>query len=127
LSGAPVTQRADQWLFFSRLVKSRTLAAALIHDGALRVNGAICEKPAHSLKSGDVLTLRHGPYVRVLTVLGAAARRGPAAEAQALYRDDTPPREPKEAAPAHAAREPGSGRPTKRDRRDLDKWNEGDA
>jgi ribosome-associated heat shock protein Hsp15 len=115
-----VTQRADQWLFFSRLVKSRTLAAALIHDGALRVNGAICDKPAHLLKSGDALTLRHGPHVRVLTVLGFGVRRGPATEAQNLYRDDTPPRE--DVAPSPAARAPGSGRPTKRDRRKLDAW-----
>jgi ribosome-associated heat shock protein Hsp15 len=120
-----VTQRADQWLFFTRLVKSRTLAAALIQEGALRVNGAVCAKPATALKTGDVLTLRHGPYVRVLKVLGFGARRGPATEAQTLYEDITPPREPEPPAPIHAAREPGAGRPTKRDRRDLDKWNEG--
>lgn len=121
-----MTQRADQWLFFSRLVKSRTLAAALISDGALRINGAICEKPAHALKPGDVLTLRHGPYVRILKVLGFGARRGPASEAQTLYEDLTPPREPEASPPAHAAREPGAGRPTKRERRDLDKWNAGE-
>jgi ribosome-associated heat shock protein Hsp15 len=121
-----MTQRADQWLFFSRLVKSRTLAASLIHDGALRINGAICEKPAQALKVGDVLTLRHGAHVRVLTVLGFGARRGPAAEAQTLYRDDTPPREPASAPPAHAAREPGSGRPTKRERRQMDQWIDGE-
>lgn len=122
-----MTQRADQWLFFSRLVKSRTLAAALIADGALRVNGAICAKPAHALKVGDVLTLRHGPLVRILKVLGFGARRGPATEAQTLYADLTPPRDPAPPAPSHAAREPGTGRPTKRERRELDKWSGGET
>lgn len=121
-----MTQRADQWLFFSRLVKSRTLAAALIHDGALRINGALCEKPAQALKAGDVLTLRHGPYVRILKVLAFGTRRGPATEAQALYEDVTPARESEPPAPIHAARDPGAGRPTKRDRRELDKWNDGE-
>lgn len=122
-----MTQRADQWLFFSRLVKSRTLAAALIRDGALRLNGAVCEKPAAALKTGDVLTLRHGPFVRILKVLAFGARRGPAAEAQTLYEDITPAPDPSPVPLAHAARAPGTGRPTKRQRRDLDKWNEGDS
>ena len=122
-----MTQRADQWLFFSRLVKSRTLAATLIHDGALRVNGEPCGKPAHALKEGDVLTLRHGPHVRILRVLGFGARRGPAPEAQALYEDITPPRDPAPTPPSHAAREAGAGRPTKRERREMDKWNEGES
>jgi ribosome-associated heat shock protein Hsp15 len=121
-----MTQRADQWLFFSRLVKSRTLAAALIADGALRVNGSICAKPAATLKAGDMLTLRHGPGVRIFRVLGFGTRRGPAAEAQALYEDITPLPDPAAPASAHAVREPGTGRPTKRERRDLDKWNEGE-
>jgi ribosome-associated heat shock protein Hsp15 len=121
-----MTQRADQWLFFSRLVKSRTLAATLISEGALRVNGVPCAKPATVLKAGDALTLRHGPAVRIFRVLGFGTRRGPAVEAQTLYEDITPPPDPDAPASTHAARAPGAGRPTKRERRELDKWNEGE-
>jgi ribosome-associated heat shock protein Hsp15 len=121
-------QRADQWLFFVRLVKSRTLAADLIRDGALRVNGAICAKPSAGLKTGDVLTLRHGGGVRVVQVGGFGVRRGPASEAQTLYTDLTPRAAPDDAdrRAANPSRAAGQGRPTKRDRRAIDALNEGE-
>jgi ribosome-associated heat shock protein Hsp15 len=120
-----MTQRADQWLCFARLCKSRTIGAGLIQDGALRIHGEICKKPSTILKAGDVLTFAYGGKVRVLKVLGDAARRGPASEAQTLYEDLTPP--PAAAALADpAARAPGTGRPTKRERRALDAFTSGD-
>ena len=126
-----MTQRADQWLWFARLTKSRTLAAALISKGALRINGAICAKPANPLKNGDVLTLAHGPGVRVLRVVHFGTRRGPAPEAQLLYEDITPlPATLSDAVGSSVgARERGQGRPTKKERRALDQmvpdWDDG--
>jgi ribosome-associated heat shock protein Hsp15 len=122
-----MTQRADQWLCFARLCKSRTIGAGLIQEGRLRINGEICKKPSATLKTGDVITLAYGRNVRVLKVLSDAARRGPASEAQTLYEDLTPAPAPAPAGtPLPPAREPGAGRPTKRDRRQLDAFTSGE-
>jgi ribosome-associated heat shock protein Hsp15 len=117
-------QRLDKWLWFARVVKSRTLAAALVETGKVRVNRVRAEKAAQSVRAGDVLTVSVHKAVRVLKVLAPGERRGPAAEARMLYDDLTPPAVPAGgagAAPATAAREPGTGRPTKRDRRAIDR------
>ncbi|MFM2422938.1 MAG: hypothetical protein RL291_1468 [Pseudomonadota bacterium] len=122
-------QRVDQWLFFSRVVKSRTLAANLVTDGKVRLNRDRLQKPSATVKPGDVLTLTLPTTVRVLKVLGSGERRGPAPEAQQLY-EDLAPREAKQApdpsAPIEPQRAPGSGRPTKKDRRALDRLQGGD-
>lgn len=113
-------QRVDKFLWFARFFKSRTLAASIVAEGRVRINGARCEKPSAIVKLGDVLTFPAGPRVRVVKVLGGGVRRGPASEAQTLYEDLTPPAEPpapERAAPA--AREKGAGRPTKRERRAI--------
>lgn len=116
-------QRLDKWLWFARVTKSRSLAAACIEAGEVKVNRVRAEKPSQTVKVGDVITSRVHKTVRVLRVLGLGSRRGPASEAQGLYEDLTPKPDP--AAPevkaAQAVREPGSGRPTKRDRRLLTK------
>jgi ribosome-associated heat shock protein Hsp15 len=80
-------QRLDKWLWFSRLVKSRSLAARLVEDGHVRVNKVKVEKPATSIRTGDVLTLALGPNIRVLRVLAPGTRRGPAPQARELYHD----------------------------------------
>jgi ribosome-associated heat shock protein Hsp15 len=78
-------QRIDKWLFFSRLVKSRTLAAKLVESGAVRVNREKVDDAAHPVQPGDVLTLALERRVMVCRVLGCGARRGPYAEAKLLY------------------------------------------
>ncbi len=121
-------QRLDKWLWFARVVKSRTQAAGLVTSGKVRVNRAKVDKPAHGLKLGDVVTVSVGRHVRVLKVIAAGVRRGPTSEAQGLFEELTPAASAPAAggklhpgASAHpAGREPGAGRPTKRDRRLID-------
>ena len=118
------TQRIDKWLWFARILKSRTLAASLVTAGKVRLNRERVAKASHTVKPGDVLTMGLGSRVRVLEVAAIGARRGPAGEAQALYKDLTPPPPPREDRVvdlAVAARDEGSGRPTKRERRQTDR------
>lgn len=118
---AELEQRVDRWLWFTRLLKSRTLAATLVTSGKLRLNGERMAKASRSVKPGDVLTFPLGHHVRVIKVLSPGSRRGPAPEAQALYEDLAPPEARDAAAPDRTApREAGSGRPTKKERRQTD-------
>lgn len=82
------------------------------------------------MKVGDVLTFTKGPHVKVIKVLALGSRRGPAPEAQALYEDMSPPppkRKEQDASPLPPAlRDPGSGRPTKRERRETDRLRSSD-
>jgi ribosome-associated heat shock protein Hsp15 len=122
-------QRIDQWLWFARIVKSRTLAQGMVANGKVRINRARINKPSASVRPGDVLTVMLGPNPRVFEVLALGARRGPAREAQALFRDLAPP----SAGPAsgksapvrelvgYAVRPEGAGRPTKRERRQTNR------
>jgi ribosome-associated heat shock protein Hsp15 len=79
-------QRLDKWLWFARVIKSRTLAAELVESGKVRVNRVRVVKPSHTLREGDVLTVALRGQVRVLEVLSVGARRGPPQEARLLYR-----------------------------------------
>jgi ribosome-associated heat shock protein Hsp15 len=79
-------QRLDKWLWFARLVKSRTLAAELVVRGKVRVNRARVLKPSHLLRADDVLTVAVHGKVRIVKVLAIGERRGPPQEAQLLYR-----------------------------------------
>ncbi len=79
--------RLDKWLFHARFFKSRELAQDCIEEGHLRLNAQRCVKPGHGLSVGDVLTFAQGNRIRVVRVLSLSDRRGPAAEAQALYAD----------------------------------------
>ena len=116
-------QRLDKWLFFSRAVKSRTLAQKLIETGAVRVNSERTDRTDHKVGPGDVLTMTIHTRLLVWRILDAGSRRGPAAEAALLYEDLSPPPIPREAVmPIHAGRDPGSGRPTKKERRDTERW-----
>jgi ribosome-associated heat shock protein Hsp15 len=115
--------RLDKWLWAARFYKTRSLAAEAVDKGKVSVNGERA-KPARHVALGDEVRLRHGPFEHVIHVRGLASRRGPAREAAALY---------EETAESHAARERmaahlrnmtagrfESGRPTKKDRRDLE-------
>lgn len=82
-------QRIDKWLFFARAVKSRSLAAKLVQAGHVRLNRQKIDQAAHSVKPGDVLTMKMGRGVLVWRVLLPGTRRGPAEEARTLYEDLT--------------------------------------
>ncbi len=114
------SQRIDKWLFFARVVKSRSLAQKLVASGAVRINSVKTDLPAATVMLGDGVTITLERRVIVYRVLAPGIRRGPAEEARKLYEDLTPPPAPAE--PKQAAREPGAGRPTKRERRALDRW-----
>lgn len=119
---APGTQRLDRWLWFARIVKSRTLAAKLVVDGRVRLNRERVAKPSHAVRAGDVVTLSVHHDVRVLEVKAPGVRRGPADEARELYVDLAP--KPPKPAPGEAARLPSTdpvvtGKPTKRERREA--------
>jgi ribosome-associated heat shock protein Hsp15 len=79
-------KRLDQWLWFARLMKSRTSAAELVGNGKVRVNRIRVVKPSHMLRQGDVLTIAMRGEVRVIEVLALGQRRGPPEEARLLYR-----------------------------------------
>ena len=92
-------QRIDKWLFFARVVKSRSLAAKLAQAGRVRINRRQDRRrPPTSVKPGDVLTITLERRILVYKVLDAGARRGPAEEARTLYEDLTPPPAPKASA-----------------------------
>ncbi len=84
------TIRLDKWLFQARFLKSRGLAADLVAEGRLRVNGQPTDKPSRLVGSGDVLTFALHGRVRVIRILGLGDRRGPAPEAQSLYEELQP-------------------------------------
>ncbi|HVW93383.1 MAG TPA: RNA-binding S4 domain-containing protein [Devosia sp.] len=120
---APAKQRLDKWLFFSRALKSRTLAQKFIESGAVRVNSERTLDSDHKVGAGDVLTMMLNRRLLVWRIVDAGTRRGPATEAATLYEDLSPEQPPRpEAPPTPAAREPGAGRPTKKDRRDIDRF-----
>jgi ribosome-associated heat shock protein Hsp15 len=83
----PARQRLDTWLWFARIVKSRTLAAKLVTEGRIRVNSVRTETPAKAVRAGDVLTIALEREVKVLRIMGSAERRGPYSEARLLYTD----------------------------------------
>ncbi len=116
-------QRIDKWLFFARMVKSRSLAQLYVQNGSVRVNGERVAQPSFGVKAGDRVELFLERRDVVLIVRSPGERRGPFEEARLLYEDLTPPPdETKRLTPLEQAlRAPGSGRPTKRDRRAIDR------
>jgi ribosome-associated heat shock protein Hsp15 len=113
--------RLDKWLWAARFFRSRTLAAAACDGGKVDVNGQAA-KPARTVRPGDLLHVTVPGGRRIIRVRALADRRGPAADAAVLYEDLTPPPPPREARPGPLVRRPrGAGRPTKRERRLLDR------
>jgi ribosome-associated heat shock protein Hsp15 len=117
--------RVDRWLWAARLAKTRPLAAEAVKGGRVEVNGQRV-KPSKDVRPGDRLEVTIGQLRRVVVVLGTAERRGPAAEAALLYEETPESIAARErfAAERRMAAMPAperGGRPTKRDRRRLDK------
>ena len=113
--------RVDKWLWYARFFKSRGLAGEVAGSGAVRVNGDRITKASHAVRAGDVLTFPKDSHIRVIQIDAIGERRGPAPEAQALYTDLDPPQpKPREERPAPVQRDEGAGRPTKRERREID-------
>lgn len=128
LQSPPVLrQRLDKWLFFTRLQKSRSIAQKSVEQGHVRVNEARITQPSFSVKAGDVVVLSFDRRDVTVRVLHPGDRRGPYEEARLLYEDLTPKPVPGEKPNAfeQATREPGSGRPTKKQRRDVDRLRTG--
>lgn len=126
-SRRPESQRIDKWLWHARVAKTRTLAASLVAGGHVRVNRAKVSKASQPLRVGDTVTVALNSRILVLRVVQFAARRGPAAEARTLYEDLSPPPPPKPDLPPllpAARRAAGAGRPTKKERRQIDAWND---
>lgn len=121
-------QRIDKWLFFARVVKSRSLAAKLVSSGNVRLNKVKIDQPSQNVKVSDVLTISLDRRVLVYEVVSGGERRGPAEEARKLYKDLSPPPMPKEISRLDALpkRDAGSGRPTKRERRQVDRLMQGE-
>ena len=120
-------QRIDKWLFFARLRKSRSLAAKSVEAGDVSVNGTKIRQPSVMVRPGDTIVLSLDRHDMVVKVLLPGERRGPYEEARLLYHDMTPPAPPREERNvfAQATRERGTGRPTKRERRETDRLHGG--
>ena len=116
--------RLDKWLWAARFFKTRALAAEAVAGGRVEV-GDHKVKPGRDVKVGDVVRLRIGPFIHVVTVRALSGRRGPAAEAAKLYEEDPAGRAERlrlveQHRLAHQAFAYGEGKPTKKERRALD-------
>lgn len=123
--------RLDKWLWAARFFKTRAIAAQAIAGGKVEVND-VRAKPAKLLHLGDRLRVRRGPYLYLLTVRVLSDRRGPPAQAATLYEEDPEGKAARERL-AHQLRIApppafeGKGRPTKRDRRELERLRDEDG
>ncbi|MGA2382654.1 MAG: S4 domain-containing protein [Gemmatimonadales bacterium] len=126
----PEPVRLDKWLWAARFFKTRGLAAEAIAGGRVEVNGARA-KHAKSVRPGDAIRLRLGPYEHLLTVRALSVRRGPASQAALLYEEDPAGK----ARRLHLAEQHrlaahafsyGEGKPTKKERRDLLRFKRGE-
>jgi ribosome-associated heat shock protein Hsp15 len=114
------TGRVDSWIWSVRLVKTRSAASSACRAGHVRVNGARV-KPAHSVRAGDEVRLREEGRERIVVVERVISKRASAPVAAECYVDHSPPPPPREKMVPVAQRERGAGRPTKRERRSLEK------
>ncbi|CAM5647954.1 RNA-binding S4 domain-containing protein [Streptomyces fumanus] len=114
------TVRVDSWIWAVRLVKTRSVGATACRGGHVRVNGERV-KPAYSLRIGDEVRLRQEGRERVVVVKRLIRKRVGAPVATQCYIDNSPPPPPREAVAPAGIRDRGAGRPTKRDRRELER------
>ena len=117
--------RLDKWLWAARFFKTRALAAQAIETGKVEVNGERAKRAKH-LQAGDQLKIRLGPYHHIVKVRGISERRGPPAVAAELFEETEESRKAREAMQLQvrvAQSVPGydRGRPTKKDRRELER------
>ena len=121
--------RIDKWLWAARFYKTRSLATEEIDKGRVRINDMEV-KPAKEVKVGDTVVLRQGPVTRTLLVRGISDKRGGAPQAQLLYEELEASIKLREQLAEQHRLEPANaqahGRPTKRDRRSIDKVNKTD-
>jgi len=120
--------RLDKWLCAARFFKTRSLASDAVECGQVQVN-EVRVKPAKSVAVGDMLSIHIGQKHYVVKVLALSNRRGPASEAQKLYRETDESRQKREAFAAQLKAQPQpfyfKGRPTKRDRREIERFRKG--
>ncbi|BCL31373.1 RNA-binding S4 domain-containing protein [Streptomyces aurantiacus] len=114
------TVRVDSWIWSVRLVKTRAMGATACRGGHVRVNGERV-KPAYAVRVGDEVRLRHAERERVVVVKRVIRKRVGATVAAECYVDNSPPPPPREAVAPAGIRDRGTGRPTKRDRRELER------
>ncbi|MFE2065506.1 RNA-binding S4 domain-containing protein [Streptomyces sp. NPDC059467] len=114
------TVRVDSWIWAVRLIKTRSMGATACRGGHVQVNGERV-KPAHSVRVGDEVRLRHEGRERVVIVKRLIRKRVSAPVAAQCYIDNSPPPPPREAVAPIGIRDRGAGRPTKRDRRELER------
>ena len=117
--------RLDKWLWAARFFKTRALAADAIESGKVEVNGERAKR-AKQLQVKDSVRVRLGPYHHIVTVLAVSERRGPASVAKTLYEESAEGRKAREALQlqvkaAQSASGYTPGRPTKKDRREIEK------
>jgi len=117
--------RIDKWLWAARFYKTRGLSAEAIDAGKIEVNGER-SKRSRLVQAGDRVRIRSGPFEHIIIVRGVSERRGSAAMAQALYEEEPESRKAREAMAAHVKAMNAntgyeSGRPTKKDRRDIER------
>jgi len=117
---APFSVRVDAWTWAVRLYKTRTQATAACRAGHVRVNGDRA-KPAVLVRPGDRVVIRGGGAERTVEVVGLLAKRVGAEVAARAYIDHTPVPPPAEFVAPPSVRDPGTGRPTKKERRQLDR------
>ena len=118
MSIAEVNVRADTYLWAIRMYRSRTLAATAIKGGKVKLEGETF-KPSHLVRSGEKYALRIGSSEKIIEVISITDKRSSFEIAKLNYKDLTPAVE-KQA--SDGLRTAGAGRPTKKDRRELDKW-----
>lgn len=118
--GAGETVRIDSWIWAVRLIKTRSLGATACRGGHVHVNGERV-KPAYSVRVGDEVRLRHEGRERIVIVKRLIRKRVGAPVAAQCYVDNSPPPPPREAVAPAGLRDRGAGRPTKRDRREMER------
>jgi len=120
--GEKTRMRLDKWLWTARFFKTRSLATREARAGRIRLNGEHVRKANAQVGPGDVLTFPKARRILVIRIVALAERRGPASDAQRLYDDlSSPPPPPEKRASVAGERPKGSGRPTKAQRRALDR------
>lgn len=120
--------RIDKWLWAVRLFKSRSLASEACRSGKVKINGKSV-KPSHATNVADEIVIQKGPLKRIVRVKELLERRVDAASAAACFEDITPPEESRPFSPAFhlpvMKRPRGAGRPTKKERREIDQLQKG--
>jgi len=117
---SPATARVDSWTWAVRLFKTRSLATAACRAGHVRVNGERA-KSAQPVRVGDEVRVRSAGFDRIVVVSRVVSKRVGATVATECFVDNTPPPPPREEIPLVPVRDRGAGRPTKRERREIEK------